>query len=338
MITVKISSRGSGKNLDISQYLGTPNRWGECEFHVNTDLDRADVWFVSEDVDDDDVECEVARGGLIFVTAETSWESGYYNDHPERLDVLSQFDRVYTPHSVALPNVRASMPFLPWMINANHGPSINAPHQRDFHVLEVMTAPEKTKDLSVFCSTQSRTPEHRMRFRFVEQLKEHFGERLDWFGNGVNPVNEKWDGLAPYRSTIVLENRSTPWVITEKLADAYLAFSYPFYWGARNVGDFVPAGSFTPINIHDVDGSIALIEQDLAGGTPEARAQELLLARQWVLSDWNPYARMAQIAHDVMAVSGGEREKHHLRTLASAEIRPKQKGGLSRGLRRLFGS
>lgn len=211
------------------------------------------------------------------------------------------------------------MPFLPWMINANHGPSINSPHHRDLHALEVMSAPVKTKDLSVFCSTQSRTPEHRMRFHFVEQLKEHFGDRLDWFGNGVNPVDEKWEGLAPYRSTIVLENRSTSWVITEKLADAYLAFSYPFYWGASNVGDFVPAGSFTPINIHDFEGSIALIERDLAEGTPEARAQEILLARQWVLSEWNPYARMADIAEDVLAASGGVREKRALRTMASAQ-------------------
>lgn len=318
MITVKVSSRGSGKNLDISQYLGHVNRWGECEFHVNTDLREADVWFVSEDVDDDDSECEVVEGGLIFVTAETSWPVGYYGDHPERLEVLAQYNRVYTPHEAYLPNVIPSMPFLPWMINANHGPSINAPHTRDLHALAAMEKPAKAHDLSVFCSTQTRTPEHRMRLRFVEKLKEHFGDRLHWFGNGVNPVDEKWEGIAPYRATIVLENRSTPRVITEKLADAYLGFAYPFYWGAPDVDEFVPPGSLTPIDILDLPGTMAVIEEQLAAGVPEQAVDPINAARTWVLDSWNPYARMAAIAAEVVQSAHGGSSRH-LSTMHSAD-------------------
>ena len=320
MITIKISSRGSGKNLDLSQYLGnTEGRWGDCVFSVNSDLRSADVWIVSEDVEDDDVECEVAEGGLIFVTAETSWPAGYYRDHPERLNVLSQFDRVLTPHDVPLSNVTPALPFLPWMINANHGPSINAPHERDVNALEAMSAPAKTRDLSVFCSTQSLTEGHRERFRFVERLKEHFGERLDWFGNGVNPLPEKWDGIAPYRATIVLENRATPRVITEKLIDAYLGFAYPFYWGAPDVSAHVPTPALTPIDIQDLAGSIEVIERQLADGTPERAASAIADIRPWILREWNPYARMAALGMEVVANSGGRRQKHRLRTMASAQ-------------------
>lgn len=320
MITIKISSRGSGKNLDISQYLGNAQGWwGDCFFSVNSDVRSADVWIVSEDVDDDDVECEVAEGGLIFVTAETSWPSGYYADHPERLKVLSQFDRVLTPHVVPLPNVTPSLPFLPWMINANHGPSINAPHVRDVNALETMSAPAKTRDLSVFCSTQSLTEGHRQRFHFVEKLKEHFGDRLDWYGNGVNSLPEKWDGIAPYRATIVLENRATPRVITEKLMDAYLGFAYPFYWGARDVRDHIPTTALTPIDIQDLVGSIEVIERQLADGTPERAASAIADIRPWILREWNPYARMAALGTEVVANSGGRRQKRRLRTMASAQ-------------------
>lgn len=307
MITIKISSRGSGKNLDISQYLGHANQWGGCEFHVNTNLKRADVWFVSEDVDDDDVECEVAEGGLIFVSAETSWPVGYYGDHPERLRVLEQFDRVYTPHDVFLPNVVPSLPFLPWMINANHGSSINTPHMRDRNTLLTMKPPRKVHDLSVFCSSQSLTPEHRMRVRFVEKLKEYFGDRLHWFGNGVNPVAEKWDGLATYRATIVLENRSSPRVITEKLADAYLGFAYPFYWGAPDVAKYVPPESYTPIDILNISESIDTIEEQLAASVPEQAGASINVARSWVLNSWNPYSRMARIALSITNSSATKR-------------------------------
>jgi hypothetical protein len=318
VITIKVSSRGSGKDLDISQYLGNAEgRWGECVFHVNTNLREADVWFIQEDVDDDDTECSVREGGLFFLTAETSWPEDYYSGYPERIAVLEQFDRVLTPHSVPLANVTSSIPFLPWMVNANHGTSINAPHVRDLHVLEAIPVPTKPRELSVFCSAQTLTPGHRARLSFTEKLKEHFGDRLDWFGNGINPIDEKWDGIAPYRSTIVLENRSTPLVITEKLADAYLGFSYPFYWGAPDVGGFVPPGSFTAIDLRDVSGTIAIIEEELAAGVPEAARPAVARARQWVLRDWNPYARMAALAHDVVS-SGSSRRTRSLATMASA--------------------
>ena len=341
MITVKISSRGSGKNLDISQYLGNPNRWGNCEFHVNTDLRVADVWFISEDTDDDDVTCEVRDGGLIFVTAETSWPVGHYGDRPERLDILSQFDRVLTPHDVYLPHVQPSLPFLPWMINANHGPSINRPHDRDLRELERMSPPDKRFDLSVFCSTQASTPEHRMRLRFVDRLASHFGDRLHWYGNGVNPVSEKWEGLAQYRSTIVLENRSTPRIITEKLADAYLAYAYPFYWGASDVADYVPADSLTALDIRDLQGAIETIEVALDTGLPERALPAMSTARLWVLHEWNPYARMADIAEEI-AASAAPYVERRVRTMASVDTQSQRRrgrlrsGAFGRRMRRLI--
>ena len=341
MITVKISSRGSGKNLDISQYLGHPNRWGNCEFHVNTDLRVADVWFISEDADDDDVTCQVRDGGLIFVTAETSWPVGHYGDHPERLDILSQFDRVLTPHDVYLPHAQPSLPFLPWMINANHGPSINRPHDRDLRELERMSPPDKRFDLSVFCSIQSSTPEHRMRTRFVDRLAAHFGDRLHWYGNGVNPVSEKWEGLAQYRSTIVLENRSTPRIITEKLADAYLAYAYPFYWGASDVADYVPADSLTALDIRDLQGAIETIEVALDTGLPERALPAMSTARLWVLHEWNPYARMADIAEEI-AASAAPYVERRVRTMASVDTQSQRHtgrlraGAFARRVRRLI--
>ena len=57
--------------------------------------------------------------------------------------------------------------------------------------------------------------------------------------------------------------------------DAYLGFAYPFYWGARDVGDHIPTTALTPIDIQDLAGSIEVIERQLADGTPERAASAI---------------------------------------------------------------
>ena len=297
VLTIKISSRGSGKNLNLSQFTGNnTNEWSGCRFFVNANLEYADAWFVSEDVDDDETACAVPDGKVFFLTAETSWPPGYYDCNAGRSAFLDQFAEIYTCHDVFRPNTVSSLPFLPWMINANHGPSITAPHQRDVAWLADLTSLPKTRDLSVFCSQQTMTDGHRLRLRFVEKLKEYFGDRLDWFGNGIQPLAEKWDGIAPYRYHLVLENHAAPNVITEKLWDAFLGFAYPIYWGAPNVHDYVPKDSLAAINVMDLQGSVDFIEELLASDVAEAAQPQIRGARELVLGKLHYLSRIAEIA------------------------------------------
>ena len=97
-----------------------------------------------------------------------------------------------------------------------------------------------------------------------DKLKEHFKDKLDWYGNGINPLDRKWDGIAPYKYHLTLENQSTYNVITEKLYDAFLGLSYPIYWGAPNVNDYFEDNSLIKINLNDLKGSIQIIEKVIA--------------------------------------------------------------------------
>ncbi len=298
MIRVKLSSGGSGRNLNISQFVGNDeNIIDGCQFFVNADVDSADVWFVMEQPDADDLHCRVPASGVFFLTAETAFPTGYFMDSPARLDYLRQFARVFTCHDVYLDSVTYDLPFLPWMVNANHGPSVTAPHERDLSFLQALQNLDKPRSLSVFCSTQTLTATHRLRLRFVERLKEHFGDRLDWYGNGVNSVAEKWDGRAPYRYTIVLENQASPHVITEKLMDAFLALAYPIYWGAPDVAEFFDPASLTTIDIKDLHGSIARIETILQEDPYPRVSTAIRDSRDRVLTDYHLYRRLARIAH-----------------------------------------
>jgi hypothetical protein len=304
VIRVKLSSRGSGKDLNLSQFVGNDaNSIDGCQFFVNSHVDEADVWFVMEQPDDDDLACRVPASRVFFLTAETAFPTGYYMDSPARMAYLEQFARVFTCHDVYLDTVTYELPFLPWMVNANHGPSVTAPHQRDLQFLQSLEVLDKPQALSVFCSTQTLTPTHRLRLRFVEQLKAHFGDQLHWYGNGVNPVAEKWEGLAPYRYSVVLENQASAHVITEKLMDAFLALCYPIYWGAPDVAEYFDARSFTTIDIKDLAGSIARIEALLGSDAYEQRLAAIRASRDLVLTKYHLYRRLARIAEESMAVA-----------------------------------
>ena len=43
------------------------------------------------------------------------------------------------------------------------------------------------------------TDNHKMRYEFAKNLKNYFGQDLDWYGTGVNPVEDKWKGLKDYK-------------------------------------------------------------------------------------------------------------------------------------------
>lgn len=306
MITVKVSIRGAGKNLDMSQFIGGPgNQVGDVQFRVNDGCTDADVWFVVEEPEPEDAFCRVPRTNVFFLSAETSWPPGHYAESPARMAYLSQFARIFTCHDVFLDSATYSIPFLPWMINGNHGDTMFAPHKRDLAFFRDLKELDKSKSLSVFCSAQAWTASHRLRLRFVQALKAHFGDDLDWYGNGIRSVAEKWDGLAPYRYTIVLENQSSPNVITEKIQDAFLGLSYPIYWGAPNVTQYFPESALTAVDIKDLRGALTTIERVLAEDPYDGALPALVESKRRVLEELNFLHRMARIAALVAPPAGG---------------------------------
>ena len=80
-----------------------------------------------------------------------------------------------------------------------------------------MEPPTKTKHLSVICSNKAMCASHRARIHFVNGLQPLLP--MHRFGQGVKPLADTWDGLAPYRSTTVIENCRAPHYWTEKIAD-----------------------------------------------------------------------------------------------------------------------
>jgi hypothetical protein len=218
--------------------------------------------------------------------------------YKSRTSFLNQFAKLFTFYDIDLPTVVRQPPFLPWMINANHGYSSYSENGRGYDFFKYVAKFTKHFDLSVICSNKTFTPEHALRFEFVSKLKGVLGERLHWYGNGVNPISDKFGGITPYRYHLAIENKFQPDILSEKVFDPFLGLSFPIYAGATNLSDYFPTKSFVPIDITNFDEAFGIIVQTIDDDLYTKNYEPLLEAKRLVLDERNPFKRYAKIARD----------------------------------------
>lgn len=300
---IHISTDGLGANQSLQELTGSGPTDGEFFFEghffsLNSDKENCDIWFVIENPQTAEEWKHVRTGQVIYLSAESSYPVNFFYDSPGATDFLAQFNSVYTFHDIYGENVKRDFPFLSWWINSNHG-SVLSSNNRDYPWLLDAAAPNKTAELSVFCSEKSFTPFHRLRLRFVRQLKDHFGDRLVWYGNGIRQLAQKWDGLAPYKYSIVIENQISSLLLSEKLLDPFLTFTFPFYVGAPEAVDIFGEGALTPLEIRDPANAIRVIESHLSADNWSTSLAAISKARDIVLDRFHLLRRIAQIAEQV---------------------------------------
>lgn len=306
-LRVKLTS-GSPGDIDLSAFLDHSESTTQgIEFFLNRpDLDWTDVWVVLDIVDVDfDTSCHARPGCLIFAAAETSWPPGFFTSFPERTHYLSQFDVIYSPLDLPLPNVIREPPFLPWMINGNHGTALS-PHPRDVGFLRSLRPMVKSRQVSMIVSSKKITEEQRARLKFAERISKLLGNDLDWFGSGIRPIEEKWDAIVPYEFHIALENRISTSLYSEKLIDAYLGWSLPIYWGAPNIASYFPRGSMVTVDASNPRSAADCVLRALDAGVSEEQLEAIGTARGIALGSQSFLSRLARIARDAYALRRDE--------------------------------
>ena len=171
--------------------------------------------------------------------------------------------------------------------------------------LKALARPEKTRDLSWITSNYAQYEGHRRRLAFLSRLQAAHVP-FDLFGRGFKPLADKWDGIAPYRYCIAVENHSEPNYWTEKIADCFLAWTMPIYFGATNIAEYFPAESFVWIDIEDPDTPRRVAEiarSDLAEKNRDAIAE----ARRRVLEEHNLFPRVARLIAEDRTVRAAQR-------------------------------
>ena len=269
---------------------------------MNEDIEECDFWVVYEGL----LHQEKARcpqENTIFITGEPPSFRKYDSAF------LRQFATIITCHrNLEHKGVIYTQQALNWAV----GRSVvrNAakyPFTLDYDALKSMTRFEKDRPLSVISSDKAFSEGHRKRIAFVRGLRRHFGAKIDVFGRGLNEVQDKWDAIARYKYHIVLENSSYADYWTEKLSDAYLAGAYPLYYGCPNILDYFPKVSLTSIDINQPQAALSTIEETIQKNQYEKSINEIMLARNLVLDEYNLFAFLAKYCESLKIWNRKER-------------------------------
>ena len=182
---------------------------------------------------------------------------------------------------------------LPWLIGKKKIKKRIFKYSKNYDELNSIKELKKTKLLSAIISSNSFLPDYKNRLIFRDKIEKYFGDRIDIFGYEKNFLNDKWDGLAPYKYSIVLENSAHNDYWTEKLSDAFLSLCYPIYYGCPNIHRYFDKTALTTIDIKKEEQAIKIIENIISSNTYEKSIAAIKEAKQKVLNEYNLFALIA---------------------------------------------
>jgi hypothetical protein len=275
-LRIKLST--SFPEWPVEQQLPSCGIWENAEFFINQPVAECDAWFVYEGLTTEDSTICPA-GSVTFLTAEPSSFKRYHRGW------LRGFDRVITSqHDLRHPVVTHTQTGLPWLL------------RRSFDELLPFPSVQKTGDISVISSTKTTTRGHRQRLAFVRELARQVP--VEVFGRGFRSLEDKWEGLAPFRFSIAIENSRHEHYWTEKFADCVLAGTVPVYHGCPNIQDYFSPDAYLKLDIHDVPTAIQTVKNLLVDAPVEydRRLPALVEARRLVLHEYNLFNLITHLA------------------------------------------
>lgn len=299
MIRVKLISRSPAEYW-LHQLPHGHAQWGRCEFLFDRDARDYDWLVVYDDIPPGKNESRgsssealaCAASNSMLVTTEPSPIKTYGNNFTRQFGVvLTSQEEWALPH----PQRIYSQPALHWFYGVGTQRIIS------FDEMESHPPAIKTRDLSMVFSPKSmRHTLHWRRHEFMQNLMLSLPD-MDVFGRGARPLDDKAEALDSYRYHVAIENHIGVHHWTEKLADAFLGMTLPFYAGCLNAADYFPAESFIPIDMKDPIGAARIIRQAILDNEYEKRLPAIIEARRRVLFE-----------HNIFAVVSREIEKRHL--------------------------
>lgn len=218
-------------------------------------------------------------GGLFFISGEPSIVKVYSSEF------LNIFDHIISSH-IKIKNNHNDQQALPWYFGYNFrtsSPSLT------YDQIEKLEVPIKLNKISFVTSTRTFLPGHNKRIKWLNVLQKEVKEGVDYFGRGICEIEDKKDALLPYKFSICIENSCIKDYWTEKIADAFLGYAVPIYYGCNNITKYFSEESLVMIDIADIMTSISRI-RDILDNMDEYYQEKLPYikeAREKVLYQYN---------------------------------------------------
>ncbi len=188
---------------------------------------------------------------------------------------IEQYSRVFTHHNIPDNNtIVPSHPAVPWFL------------EHSYDELKTFQIPEKRELLSWVTSNKSGFPGHKKRMAFLNYIVANGSLPIDIYGVDTFVDIKHMSGLGPYYYALAIENASGPHYWTEKLADCFLTWSVPFYYGCTNLADYFPQDSYIWIDIEAPHEATSLINQTMSHDDWQRRLPAVEEARRLILEEY----------------------------------------------------
>ena len=193
-----------------------------------------------------------------------------------------------------------------------HQPGLNwhigtMPGKNDFdkilnfeQIIDLFNQP-KTKLICVISSKITSSPQHRERLKFARKLKNHFGNKIDFYGRGIATMDDKLEALKDYRFHVVLESYSREHYFSEKLSDCILAGAFPIYYGCPNLDKYFDKNAYRRIDIQNFQDSVNIIKNTINEELDKKCRSALLEARDLILYKHNLFPMLINLIQDIEA-------------------------------------
>jgi hypothetical protein len=267
----------------LRQFPNNRPIWGNCEYSFDLEAHDYDWLVVYNDLPSRHPEeiLSCPRQRTLLVTTEPSSIKSY------GLAYTAQFGYILTSQPAwALPHKHRifSQPALQWFYG------LGREQVRSYDRMVAEPPLKKQKILSTVCSTkQQRHTLHNRRYKFTQALKKRI-PIMEIYGHGVKEMDDKAESLDDYQYHVAIENYLGIHHWTEKLSDAFLGATLPFYFGCPNAGDYFPEESFIPIDINDVEGASQIIKRAICDKEYDKRLPYILEARRRVMEQYNIFS------------------------------------------------
>jgi hypothetical protein len=196
-----------------------------------------------------------------------------------------RFARVFTHFPLDdSPLYTTSPPATSWQVN------------RTYEGILAEPMPAKTDLVSAIASDLQIWPGHRARLAFIDLLRREPVIRDHVYGRGSRYIEDKWDALAPYRYSVAIENSSSPDYWTEKLADCFVSWTVPLYFGCTNIDDYFPKDSYIWLPIDRPDEALSILRSLRSDdGDWESRLDALNEARELSIHRYSLYEHISRL-------------------------------------------
>ena len=284
-------------NLLLRQTPGMKGVWGDCNFFINTQIEKCDWWFVlhgSGLVNNEECLCDPDH--IVYVSMEPNERISKVSNN-----FLEQFSHLVTCDRDVVHPSKIYQNWLTWWVGIDVIRSIKGVFSKKYNLnydnFIAMKPYPKINKISIVYSAKNFSIGHAKRVNFLKKLiNSSVSDYIDVFGDGFTPIPDKWDIIAGYKYHLVIENDSQRDYWSEKLADAYIGFAFPIYFGCPNIGDYFDKDSLLVINIDDLDNSIKMIKNIIHKGYYEKNIKKITESRAKVLNQYNIFNLMSNMA------------------------------------------